>query len=180
MKGLHTLVRAVAILKRRYPQIGIVAVGASWPGVRRETAYMRKVRLLSQRLRVPIRFTGYIPPSQIHKMYHLGDVFVCPTQYREGFATVNSEAMASEIPVVASRRGGISEVVIHGNSGLLVPRYLSPGAFAHAIARVKNSPTLASRLAQGGRNRVKARFSWYSTVAKLRGLYRGIRAGSLI
>lgn len=175
-KGLYTLVRAVALLKRRYPRMGIVAVGASWPGVRRETAYMRKVRLLSQRLRVPIRFTGYLPPSQIQKMYHLGDIFVCPTQYREGFATVNSEAMASGIPVVASKRGGISEVITHGRSGLLVRRYLSPSAFAHAIAKVKASPHLARRLAQGGRQRVKARFSWYRTVARLRRQYRGIRS----
>ncbi|GEC92180.1 hypothetical protein BBR01nite_45110 [Brevibacillus brevis] len=176
MKGLHTLVRAVAILKKRYPSMGIVAVGASWPGVRKQTAYMRKVRQLSQRLNVPIRFTGYLPPSQIHKMYHLGDVFVCPTQYREGFATVNSEAMASGIPVVASKRGGISEVVNNGSSGLLVRNYLSPRAFAHAIARVKSSPSLARRLAYGGRQRVKARFSWYSTVSKLRGQYRAIKS----
>lgn len=176
MKGLHTLVRAVSIVRRRSPRIGIVAVGASWPGVRKETSYMRKVRLLSQRLKVPIRFTGYIPPSQIQKMYHLGDVFVCPTQYREGFATVNSEAMASGIPVIASKRGGISEVVTHGNSGMLVKSYLSPQAFAHAIAKVKSSPGLAKRLVDGGRKRVNARFSWYSTVSRLRGHYRSIRS----
>jgi spore coat protein SA len=173
-KGLHTLVRAAAILRRRSPRIGIVAVGASWPGVRRETAYMRKVRLLSRRAKVPIRFTGYLPPSQIHKMYHLGDVFVCPTQFREGFATVNSEAMASGIPVIASKRGGIPEVVVHGKSGLLVQNYRSPLAFAKAIARVKSSPLLARRLAYGGRKRVKARFSWFSTVSRLRRHYRSI------
>lgn len=176
MKGLHTLVRAVSIVKKRSPRIGIVAVGASWPGVRKETSYMRKVRSLAQRLHVPIRFTGYLPPSQMHKMYHLGDVFVCPTQYREGFATVNSEAMASGIPVIASKRGGITEVVSNGSSGLLVPNYLSPQAFAHAIAKIKSSPALAKRLARGGRKRVQAKFSWYGTVAKLRGHYRSIRS----
>ncbi len=176
MKGLHTLVRAVSILKRRHPSMGIVAVGASWPGVRKETAYMRKVRLLSKKLHVPIRFTGYLPPSQVHKMYHLGDVFVCPTQYREGFAMVNSEAMASGIPVIASKRGGICQVVSHGSSGLLVGNYLSPRAFAHAIGRVKTQPDLARRLASRGRKRVKARFGWYSTVSKLRGQYRAIKS----
>jgi len=173
-KGLHTLVRAAAILRRRDPRIGIVAVGASWPGVRRETAYMRRVRLLARRSKVPIRFTGYLPPSRIHEMYHLGDVYVCPTQYREGFAMVNAEAMASGIPVIASWRGGIPEVVVHGRSGLLVRNYASPLAFARAIARVKSSPLLARRLAYEGRKRVKERFSWYNTVFRLRSHYRSI------
>ncbi|MCK9909254.1 glycosyltransferase family 4 protein, partial [Microbacteriaceae bacterium K1510] len=159
-----TLVEAAAVLKKRYPRIRIVAVGASWPGVGRQTPYMRKVRLLSQRLQVPIRFTGYVPPARIHDMYHLGDVFVCPTQFREGFATVNSEAMASGIPVVASNRGGIREVVQHGKSGLLVNAHASPAAFARAIREIKASPALAQRLANGGRQRIVSQFSWHSTV----------------
>jgi spore coat protein SA len=168
MKGLHTLVRAVAMLKRRYSGVRLIAVGASWPGVRRQTPYMRSVRLLAQRLGVPIRFTGYIPPAHVHKMYHLGDVFVCPTLFREGFATVNSEAMASGVPVVASNRGGIREVVVHGNSGLLVKNYTSPAAFVQAIARIKTNPGFAKRLAINGRLRVVSRFSWHSTVRRLK------------
>lgn len=173
-KGLHTLVEAAAVLKKRYPRIRIVAVGASWPGVGRQTPYMRKVRLLSQRLQVPIRFTGYVPPARIHDMYHLGDVFVCPTQFREGFATVNSEAMASGIPVVASNRGGIREVVQHGKSGLLVNAHASPAAFARAIREIKASPALAQRLANGGRQRIVSQFSWHSTVQKLKNHYLAV------
>jgi len=175
MKGLDTLVRAVALLKRRTPRIRLVAVGASWPGVKRQTPYMRRVRLLSNRLGVPIRFTGYIPPASIHRMYHLGDVFVCPTRYREGFATVNSEAMASGVPVVASNRGGIREVVEHGRSGLLVNRYTSPAAFAQAITRIRQNPGLAKQLAHNGRRRVLSRFSWYYTVRRLKAQYALVR-----
>jgi spore coat protein SA len=127
---------------------------------------------MSKRLRVPIKFTGYIPPARVHNMYHLGDVFVCPTQYREGFATVNSEAMASGIPVVSSRRGGIPEVIKDGRNGLLVSAYKSPAAFARAIERIKLSPALASKLANEGRKRVRAGFSWFSTVRKLKAHYR--------
>lgn len=171
-KGLHTLVRAVAKVKRSHPRTWLVAVGASWPGKRRETAYMRKVRLLSKRLRVPIRFTGYIPPARVHQAYQLGDVFVCPTQYREGFATVNSEAMASGLPVIASNRGGIREVIQGGHTGLLVSSYKSPRAFATAILRVRRSPELASRLANAGRKAVAENLSWDSTVGSLRRLYQ--------
>jgi spore coat protein SA len=175
-KGLHTLVRSVALLKRRIPNIRLVAVGASWPGVRRQTAYMRYVRSLSKRLRVPIRFTGYVPPSRVHQMFQLGDVFVCPTLFREGLATVNSEAMASGIPVVASNRGGIREVVVNGHSGLLVSQAGSPAAFARAIARIRNNPALRRRLVANARARVRSAFNWYGTVRKLKAHYRAVRS----
>lgn len=175
-KGLHTLVEAAAQLRKDYPHVRIVAVGASWHGVKKETAYMRKVRLLAHRKGVPIRFTGYIPPQRVHEMYHLGDVFVCPTQFREGFAMVNSEAMASGIPIVASRRGGIVEVVRHGKSGLLVGSFKSPSAFAAAIRSIMSSPALAKTLSVEGRKRVVSRFSWARTVRSLRRYYSALKS----
>ncbi|WP_028608740.1 glycosyltransferase family 4 protein [Paenibacillus harenae] len=171
-KGLHTLVQAAARLRKTNKKVTIVAVGASWPGTKRETPYMRKVRRLAKKMNVPIRFTGYISPSKIHEMYHLADIFVCPTQFKEGFACVNSEAMASGIPLVASARGGILEVVRHGSSGLLVSAYRSPAAFAKALAQIMHNPALAKRLAGGGRARVVSNFSWASTVRNLKSYYR--------
>lgn len=175
-KGLHTLVEAAAQLKKDHPDVRIVAVGASWHGVKRETPYMRKVRLLARRRGVPIRFTGYISPQRVHEMYHLGDVFVCPTQFREGFAMVNSEAMASGIPIVASRRGGIVEVVQHGKNGLLVRSFRNPQAFAAAIRSILSNPGLARKLSVGGRKRVVSRFSWSSTVRSLRRYYSSLKS----
>jgi spore coat protein SA len=175
MKGLDTLVRAAALLRRRGADVRVIAVGARWPGVRRETADMRQVRRVADARGVPICFTGYVPPSELPEMFHLGDVFVCPSRFREGFATVNSEAMASGIPVVASRRGGIPEVVEHEKSGLLVERYRSGAAFADAIERVLSSPRVARRLGEGGRRRAVRHFSWYRTVDLLRKHYRSLR-----
>ncbi|EMT50954.1 spore coat protein [Brevibacillus borstelensis AK1] len=174
-KGLHTLVRAVSLLKERIPHVKLVAVGASWPGVSSQTPYMRQVRQLSELLGVPIRFTGYIPPSRIHEMFQLGDVFVCPTLFREGFATVNSEAMASGIPVVASNRGGIREVIRDGHSGLLVDRFQSPEAFATAIDLLYSDPELRKRIVLNARRRVSTSFSWHQTVQKLKKHYRLVR-----
>ncbi|RED59252.1 glycosyltransferase family 4 protein [Cohnella lupini] len=171
-KGLHTLVEAAALLRKQNKRIAIVAVGASWPGVKRETAYMSRVKRLAQRLHVPLRFTGYVSPSKIHEMYHLADIFVCPTQYKEGFACVNSEAMASGIPLVASARGGILEVVRHGRSGLLVKSYKSPSAFAQALTKIIGNPGMAKRLSIGGRARVVSRFGWANAVGRLKSYYR--------
>lgn len=171
-KGLHTLVKAAQLLKKHRCPVQIVAVGASWPGIKKSTPYMRRVRKLAKRLGVRIRFTGYVPPAMMPQMYHLGDVFVCPTQYREGFATVNSEAMASGIPVVASRRGGILEVVKHGRSGVLVPAYRKPAAFRNALLWVMRSPGLRRRIVRGGRQRAVRYLSWQHTVRTLRSHYK--------
>ncbi|MCA0754344.1 glycosyltransferase family 4 protein [Paenibacillus sp. N4] len=173
-KGLHTLVQAAALLRKENKKVTIVAVGASWPGRKSETPYMRKVRQMAKRLNVPIRFTGYITPNKIHEMYHLADIFVCPTQFKEGFACVNSEAMASGIPLVASARGGILEIVQTGKSGLLVNDYKSPAAFASAMSRIMKNPALGRRLSAGGRSRAVASFSWTSTVNRLRAYYRSL------
>lgn len=171
-KGLHTLVKAAYQLRRKNKRIVIVAVGASWPGVKRETPYMRKVRRLAKRLGVPIRFTGYVNPSRVHRIYHLADVFVCPTLFKEGFACVNSEAMASGIPIVASARGGIKETVKHGQSGLLVKAYRSPQAFARAIQRIMSNRQLRRKLARGGRVHMVRQFTWNRTVRRVRANYQ--------
>ncbi|WP_223830128.1 glycosyltransferase family 4 protein [Paenibacillus arenilitoris] len=171
-KGLHTLVKAAAELRKDNPKVTIVAVGASWPGVKKETPYIRKVRLLAKELNVPIHFTGYISPDKVHEVYHLADIFVCPTEFKEGFACVNSEAMASGIPLVASARGGILEVVKHESSGLLVKAYKKPSAFAEAMARIMKDAALAAKLAKGGRARVVKHFSWNGTVKNLKAYYR--------
>lgn len=171
-KGLHTLVQAAAKLRKARKRVAIVAVGASWPGVKKQTPYMKKVRRLARRSHVPLVFTGYLPPGRVHEAYHLGDLFVCPTQYEEGFACVNTEAMASGVPLVSSARGGIREVVRHGRSGWLVEAYKSPEAFARAMRRIMSDPKLAERLARGGRKRVVSRFGWDRAVRKRRAYYR--------
>ncbi|MGE5703280.1 MAG: glycosyltransferase, partial [Clostridia bacterium] len=96
-------------------------------------------------------------------------------QYREGFSMVNTEAMASGIPVIASSRGGIRNIIRHGKSGLLVNAYTSPLAFAKRLAQLKASPALAQRLAAGGRSRALAAYSWSNRVQRLMQLYQAIR-----
>lgn len=173
-KGLHTLVRAVALLRKRYPDMAVVAVGASWPGVQKLTAYMRQIVLLCQQLKVPIRFTGYLPPGRVATAYHLGDVFVCPSMFREGLTLVSLEAMASGIPVIASKRGGIQEAIVQGKTGLLVSDFRSPAAFAREIEKIRRSPMLARSLSAAGLRRVRTAFSWDRTVQQLKNHYQSL------
>ena len=99
-------------------------------------------------------------------------MFVCPSIY-EPMGIVNLEAMACGAPVVATATGGIPEVVVDGETGLLVPieqrsggdgEPIDPAAFASALAERVNTlvadPLLARRFGDAGRSRAVERFSW--------------------
>ena len=115
-------------------------------------------------------------------------VFVCPSVY-EPLGIVNLEAMACEAPVVATRTGGIPEVVEDGVTGLLVPfepkddgsrEPVDPAAFAQGIAervdKLLRSPERAAALGRAGRARVVEQFSWPAVAAETVALYRSLLA----
>ena len=110
-------------------------------------------------------------------------VFVCPSIY-EPLGIVNLEAMACETAVVATATGGIPEVVLDGETGLLVPfdpvddpsrTPRDPEAFARDLAervnRLLADPVEARRLGEAGRRRAVAEFSWTTIAERVRALY---------
>jgi starch synthase len=126
-----------------------------------------------------------LPRPELIQVLSHATVFVCPSVY-EPLGIVNLEAMACETAVVASRIGGIPEVVEDGATGLLVPLELrddgsgepvDPGAFARDLAErleaVLADPGLAARLGAAGRERAVARFGWPAIAERVVGVYRG-------
>ncbi len=119
---------------------------------------------------------------EVIQFYSHATVFCCPSVY-EPFGLINLEAMACECPVVASAVGGIPEVVVDGETGLLVPVEIDPangeprdpGTFsrnlAAAIQRVIDDPQLRARMGQNGRRRVERLFSWAAIARRTLELY---------
>ncbi len=91
------------------------------------------------------------------RLFHRCDLFVLPTR-GDTFAQVLLEAMASGLPVVASAVGAIPEVVVHGETGLLVPAGDAEGLFA-AVEALLQDPELRRQMGQAGRERVRERFN---------------------
>jgi glycosyltransferase involved in cell wall biosynthesis len=83
------------------------------------------------------------------------------------------EAMNHATPVIASRVGGIPDIVEDGVSGLLVPPG-DPAALAQALGRLQNDPALARRLGEAGRRRLQEEFSWDAIVNRWLDLYTGL------
>ena len=108
--------------------------------------------------------------------YATSDVLVLPSILdargdTEGLGVVLLEAMSYGVPVVASDIGGITDIVEHNKSGLLVP----PGdaaALARALEQLARDPSLAQRLGAAGEQRVRSAFGWTEIMAKWDAVYR--------
>ena len=165
-KGLDDLLRAAAQLVERGAAIRVVLAG---DGPERA----RLVRLAS-RLGIEKRvgFRGEVPHEQVPAVLSELDVFVMPSR-AEGFGVAALEAAAMELPVVASRVHGIPDVVLDGETGLLVP----PGdvsALADAISRLVSDAPLRSTMGRAGRAFVEQRYRWEDNVTQMERLYRHV------
>lgn len=119
-----------------------------------------------------------MPPEKVRQVYSLADVFVCPSIY-EPLGIVNLEAMACGTAVVASRVGGIPEVVVDGETGVLVD-YDADDAdgfeqrLAEAVNAVAGDSGRAAAMGAAGLERAKTEFSWATIARDTVEIYKGL------
>jgi glycogen synthase len=124
--------------------------------------------------------------ATVYELYSHAAVFCCPSIY-EPFGIINLEAMACETAVVASAVGGIKEVVVHGETGCLVPleqmdrspfEPLNPDQFSRDLAARINElmadPAKREAFGKAGRKRAVEKFSWSAIARQTHELYRAI------
>ncbi|MDP2898509.1 MAG: glycosyltransferase [bacterium] len=148
-KGYDVLVAAIPRILRKHPRAKFVFVGRGLLRGRIE----KQARALGVEQRS--RFAGIRPDISV--VLNCFDVFVLPSLW-EGFGTAIIEAMACGVPVVASRVGGIPEIVEDGMNGLLVPPG-RPGPLAEAVILMLDQPSMRREIARVGRTSVTERFS---------------------
>lgn len=167
-KGVPVLLEAWA--RASLPNARLVIVGA---GPDRE---LLEARASSLQISGSVDFRGRVSDRELADSYSTADVFVLPAVLdakgdTEGLGVVLLEAMASNVPVLASAAGGITDVVVDGESGVLVP----PGdvtALADALTRLHDDPALRARLAGRGAERVRDEFSWDAIADRWAAVYR--------
>jgi glycosyltransferase involved in cell wall biosynthesis len=120
-----------------------------------------------------IDFMGKIPHDKIPDFMRDLDIFVMPSVCRESFGVAALEASASEVPVVASRIGGIPEVVWDDETGYLVTP-ANPMELAETLKVLVESEDLRFCMGQQGRDFVKSNFRWENTVKRLDEVFREI------
>ena len=171
-KGLHLLLAAARSINPRY-QIVIVASTPDTPEFGAEVdALAEGVRKERGNL---VLIGHFIPLEDLINLYSGATVFVCPSIY-EPFGLVNLEAMACETAVVASRVGGIPEIVVEGETGYMIdydPEKIESftAALAARVDGLLSDPELAARMGKAGRERVLQDFGWPAIAARTFELY---------
>lgn len=163
-KGVHLLIDAAHLVHQHLP-VQLVIVG------RGRQAYIHRLKKQARALDLPIIFIDKKHHRHIHEVYELADCFVCPSQSHEAFGLVNVEAMASGIPSIASRNGGIPEIISHDHNGYIVDNYHEAEGFANALLILAQNESIRNRLGTQGRIDVMQRFTWDHTAAHLSRIY---------
>ncbi len=181
-KGIVHLVRAIRHLD---PRIGVVLC-AGQPDTPEIGHEMEEAVAEARRHRPNVVWIPeMVPREELRQLYSHAALFVCPSVY-EPFGLINLEAMACRTPVVASAVGGIPEVVVDGETGVLVPLELArpmepadPDRFEHdladAVNRLMAEPGLRDRMGEAGRQRAIADFSWEAIAERTVELYGSLR-----
>ncbi len=162
-KGTHDLVSALARVAQRFPDLELVCAGNGSPAELRALAAELHVQ---HRLKCP----GWLDPPRKRDALARATLFALPS-YAEGMPMALLEAMAWELPVIATPVGGIPQLLTHAANGLLV----EPGdveALAAAIALLVSDAPLRSRLGTAARATIESGFTLDQTLARLSRIYR--------
>jgi starch synthase len=183
-KGILHLVRALPLLPAGV-QVVLCAGAPDTPEIGREMEALVAEARREAAARI-VWIPEMLPKPDVIALYSHAAVFVCPSVY-EPFGIINLEAMACETPVVASAVGGIPEIVVPGETGLLVPVATAggdspeprdPAAFARALAEAVNAlladPARRRAMGEAARARVLRQFSWRSIAAQTLDFYRAL------
>jgi glycosyltransferase involved in cell wall biosynthesis len=162
LKGLQHLLRALAMLAPKYPDLHLIVVGSP----KKEGPIPVLIRDLGIADR--IEFTGPISNEAFVRHYARAWAAVVPSLY-EGFGLPAGEAMACAVPVISTTGGALPEVV--GKAGVLVPP-AAPDALARAVGLLLDHPNYAAELGEAGYLRVMKHFTWKQAALKTIDIYR--------
>ncbi len=165
-KGIDVLVDATAHLVERVPDVKVVVLGEG-----KERQFL-EAQIARRRLQEHVLLPGFLPRAP--EFLNLVDVYTAPS-IMEGLNTSLADALAARRPVVASRVGGIPELVVHEETGLLVPAK-DPAALADALELLIRDPERGRRYGDAGRRRVETMFSVDTMVAGNLAVYRELVA----
>ncbi len=151
-KGQKEIVEAVNMVVKTYPRVRLMIVGEV-----RNSSYQRKIQKYISRnhLEKHVVVTGYHP--DIYPLLSMLNLLVVASNV-ESFGRVALEAMAARTPVLAVRRGGISEVISPGEDGFLVESR-NPKALARGICSILENPEHASKIVERGYQKVREKHS---------------------
>lgn len=169
-KGIHVLLSAFNEVVATYPNVKLIIVGEfamlsdkfitkNGQKILSTEDYKKMLDMLVERVKEKVVFVGWIPHHRLVEMHNIADIFVHPVVIHEAFGMAIAEAMAAGLPVVASKMGGVPELIENGISGILVEPNDSH-ALKEAILKLIKDDTLREKMSIESRKRAERFFSW--------------------
>lgn len=173
-KGFDLAIDALAAMgpARGDARLIVAGDGPARPALRRQAE--------SAGLGDAVEFAGWVPPAEVWALMENATMVLAPsretTQWQEGLPLVALEAALMARPMIASRTGGLPEIILDGKTGLLVEPGDAAG-LADAIARLLADPAVAAAMGRSARERALREFRWQDVIAAYDALYRRLVPG---
>jgi len=165
-KGIEYFIQAIPAIAKRYPEAKFVIVGEGW------SRDILEAEAKASGVNRKIQFTGFASDREVIELMTSADALVVPSVY-EPFGIVALEGMATGVPVVASKVGGLSEVIEHDRTGIFVyPK--NPESIAWGIDRVLSDPDHAKWLIENAKEKLHKAYSWEAVAMKTVDVYRKV------
>jgi glycosyltransferase involved in cell wall biosynthesis len=176
-KGIAALLKSASQVVTKYPNVRYLLAGE--PDSREFAQKIKHLLDPHSDLRGKITLLGKIPRRQLAALYQVADLALVPSVY-EPFGYAAIEAMAAGVPVIASKVGGLAEIILHGQTGLLVqvhaklvePHVVDVEELIAAQLTLLNNETMARQLGRAGRQRVLEYFDLETMVQSTLTVYR--------
>jgi glycogen(starch) synthase len=165
-KGVEYFIRAIPQIARSHPEAKYIIVGEGWSrdileAEAKATGHANK-----------IRFTGFASDKEVINLMASADALIVPSIY-EPFGIVALEGMATGVPVVASKVGGLAEVIEHEKTGLFVyPRNID--SIAWGIDKILSDPDHARWLTENAKDKLHKAYSWEAVAMKTVEVYKKV------
>ncbi len=169
LKGHEDFLRAAATIRHRLPNTKFIVAGVDASRRGNNLAALENL-IADLNLETSVRLVGWV--EDLASFYHALDVFVSAS-HTESFGLVIAEAMASGVPVVATRTEGAREIIVNEELGLLVP-IGEAKSIALAVIDLLANDRKRQQLSKSGRERIKARFSLGQMIADTENIYEEV------
>lgn len=171
-KGCSDLLAAMTLVNQSRPDLRLIIAG--------DGPERTKLQKMSADLGIAgqVEFTGWASREELIRLYHIANLFVAspasgPGGEVEAFGLVFAEAALAGLPTVATNSGGIADVVVAGETGLLVPEH-DPDQFAKAVLQLVNNPSQAQQMGAAAKQRAETRFTRQGAAAAFAEMFSNI------
>ena len=170
-KGPLDLVRAFGELRKTRHDVLLILVGEVRTGTDRRGDYGRQLLAACEALGNDCYHAGIVDPARMHEYYQIADLAVVPSEFEEPFGMVAIEAMAAGAPVLATRKGGLPEIVSDGTTGFMLDDAKNPTAFAQRLNELLNDPNRLASVRKNARDYAVQHHDWRIVSRRLEATY---------